>query len=875
MSPRLSTGKLRHLRRLIGWGWRSLAAGVALLLLIGAYLWFTTSLPTPEQLRERAALGNTRILDRHGQLLYALPDPLSGRQRPVSLDEIPLTLRQATIATEDADFYANPGVDLRGILRAAWINLRSGDIVTGGSTITQQLARNFLLDPQLAQQRSLERKLREAILAIKLTATYSKDEILALYLNQIYYGGMSYGVEAAAQHFFAKPVWELDLTEAALLTGLPQAPSHYDPFSNPTAAQARQHVVLAAMVREGCISPEQAATAQAEPLQFASADATMRAPHFVTSVLDALTAQLGPDTVLRGGLTITTTLDANLQDAAQETLRQHIAQLATQRDSEPDHQVHNGAVLVLDPTDGAILAMAGSPDFYDVSIQGQVNAALALRQPGSTLKPLTYAAALERGWTPATTILDVPKAFPTLDGRPYEPENYDRTFHGPLTLREALATSSNMAAVRTLHEIGLPALLEMAQRLGISSFNRDSGRYGLALTLGGGEVSLLELTAAYAVFANGGQRVTPYAIIAISDQQAALDRDPAQPRTPFLTRERHNAADRQALSPEIAYLITDILADRYARMRAFGTQSPLDLDRPAAAKTGTTSDWRDNWTIGYTPDRVVGVWAGNADGKPMRHISGIIGAGPVWHDVMLAAHRDLPPRRFERPEDIVELEICAEGGMLTSPTCPATRRERFIAGTQPTQPDTTHAAIPIDPILGCRAPAGYPAARTITRIYRILPPEAEAWAVAEGVPMAPREVCSFLAADRPAPNLEADQEISRPDNQANPSSSPLCPSAQCQVQPALIAPAPGAVFAVSPGIPRERQQLTLQAQAGSSAARVTISIDGETVATFTMPPYRAFWQLEPGRHRAQVEVEDKQGAIWRSEEVEFTVKHDP
>jgi membrane peptidoglycan carboxypeptidase len=500
------------------------ACGLGLLALVLAlgYFWFTTELPAPEHLRARAALGSTRILDRRGRLLFEAPDPFAARRRALPLQEIPLALRQATIAVEDRDFYTNPGVDLRGILRAVWIDLRSGAAVAGGSTITQQLARGFLLDPALAQQRTLERKLREAVLALKLTASYPKDEILALYLNQTYYGGMAYGVETAAQRLFGKPARDLDLAECALLAGLPQAPSRYDPLANPQAALARQAEVLDAMVRAGYISAERAAAARAEPLRFTPNDSAPRAPHFVRYVLDQLDARLGADVVARGGLTVTTTLDVDLNDAAQASLRRQLDLLSTPRDGGPDHRARNGAVVVLEPNSGAILAMVGSPDFENAAIHGQVNATLASRQPGSAIKPLTYAAALERGWTPATTILDIPSSFTTREGRPYTPQNYDRAYHGPLALREALATSSNVAAVRVLDSIGVPALLDIAARLGIASLSHDSGRYGLSLTLGGGEVTPLELTAAYAAFANGGRRVTPYAIVEIRDWRSEI-----------------------------------------------------------------------------------------------------------------------------------------------------------------------------------------------------------------------------------------------------------------------------------------------------------------------------------------------------------------
>ncbi|MFL5805882.1 MAG: PBP1A family penicillin-binding protein [Roseiflexaceae bacterium] len=852
MSFHTQPARLR--RRLVRWAGRGCGLGLAALLLIGAYFWLTTELPAPERLRARAALGSTRILDRRGQLLYEAPDPLSGWRRPLPIAEIPPALRQATIAVEDRDFYANAGVAPRGILRAAWANLRSGELVAGGSTITQQLARGFLLDPDLAQRRTLDRKLRETVLALKLTAAYPKDEILALYLNQTYYGSMAYGVEAAAQRFFGKPARDLDLAECALLAGLPQAPSRYDPLADRTAAQARQAEVLDAMVRAGYISAAQGAAAQAEPLRFAAGPEPTRAPHFVTYVLDQLAAQLGPEVVARGGLTITTTLDADLNDAAQQILRRQLALLARPHNGGPDHRAGNGAVVVLDPSDGAILAMIGSPDFGDASIQGQVNAALARRQPGSAIKPLTYAAAIERGWTPATTILDVPGSFTTREGQPYVPQNYDRAYHGPLSLREALATSSNISAVRVLDRIGVPALLDMAGRLGVSSLSEESGRYGLALTLGGGEVTPLELTAAYAAFANGGYRVTPYAIVGVSDDRRQTIDDRGE-----LASSIVHGPWSSVVAPQVAYLISDILSDRYARMRAFGASSMLDVDRPAAAKTGTTSDWRDNWTVGYTPDRAVGVWVGNADGRPMEGISGVSGAGPVWHEVMLAAHRGLPPRPFARPAGIVEVAICAEGGLLPGPYCPGTRLERFVAGTQPDRADDTHVRVVVDSALGCRAPAGYPSAQTVSRIFRILPAGAEAWAVAAGLPRVPRQVC----------RIPTQGEGQATNDASEPSSFGLYPSSEAA--PALLRPAAGAVFTISPGVPRERQRIVLSAQAGDGAARLTIYVDDQPLATFAGPPYRAFWQLAPGAHRALVEVEDEHGKKRKSEEVRFVV----
>jgi 1A family penicillin-binding protein len=823
------------------------------LLVSGGYFWFSTELPGPEKLQQQISPGNTRIVDRHGTLLYQVPNALNGYQTLVPLDNIPLALRQATIAIEDDAFYRHAGIDVWSIGRAAWDNLRAGKTVAGGSTITQQVARNVLMEPHLARQRTLTRKAREIVLALKLSRAHPKDRILELYLNQTYYGGMAYGVEAAAHHVFGKPVRDLSLAECTVIAGLPQAPSSYDPLRNPQAARTRQTQVLDAMVRSEFITAAQAEQAKEEPLQFATSDPafspSMQAPHFVYYIIHQLHQQVDPHTLARGGLTITTTLDARLQQHSQDTLRRHRDQLSTPFDGEPDHRIRNGAIVVLDPSSGAILTMVGSPDFHDQAHDGQVNATLALRQPGSAIKPLTYAAAIEQGWTPASVVLDVPSSFPTREGQPYTPENYDRTFRGPLSLREALAISSNVAAVRMLDRVGIPALLDIAQRVGITTLGTDESRYGLSLTLGGGEVTLLELTTAYAVFANGGKSVQPFAIRRITNSRGEEIYHHTPPPV------------AQVISPQVAYLISDILSDPYARMPVFGLSSPMDLDRPAAAKTGTTSDWRDNWTLGYTPHRAAGVWVGNANGEPMEAISGITGAGPVWQEVMLAAHQTIAPHPFVAPPGIVEVRICAEGGMLPSPVCPATRLERFIAGTEPGQPDNTHALVAVDPLRNCRAPGSYPQERTALRLFRLVPPQAEAWAIEAGIPRIPGELCNRPLGEE----QKQEQEQGHLAAGGNSNHRTAMPS------PALINPANGTTFKLSSNLPHHQQGIELQARAGGQVTSLTIIVDGTRVATFREPPYTTLWMLEAGHHTASVEVEDRQGKRWRSPEIEFVV----
>lgn len=811
---------------------------IPLLLLIlavgGIYAWLFVDLPSLDALGHNLAAPSTRLYDRHGRLLYEISDPRAGRHIAVPLERIPLALRQATVATEDASFYTNPGVDLRAIIRALWINLRGGEVRAGGSTLTQQVARNLLLDPQQRQERTLTRKLRETILAWRLARAFSKDEILTLYLNQTYYGHLAFGVEAAARTYFGKPVEQLDLAESALLAGLPQSPAAYDPLTNPEAARARQATVLDLMVKQGYISEEQARLAKAEKLQFAATPFPIEAPHFVMYVWSLLEREYG-EALYRQGLVVTTTLDLDWQHAAETIARRHLARL---KEEQPASNVNDAALVALDPHTGEILAMLGSPDYFDARISGAINMALAPRQPGSAIKPITYAAAFsgENPWTPATMILDVRTSFPTREGTPYVPENHDRRYHGPVLVREALASSYNIPAVKALEYVGLERMVQLARALGISTFT-DTSRFGLALTLGGGEVRLLELTAAYAAFANGGYRVQPTAILAVAtnDEQGTMDKgySPAANRQP----------SAPVLDPRVAYLITDILSDDDARAPTFGHNSVLHLSRPAAAKTGTTTDWRDNWTIGYTPDLVVGVWVGNADNSPMDNVTGISGAGPIWHDFMEQVLKGRPPLHFKEPPGLVRVEICALSGLLPTPYCPHKRTELFIAGTQPTQADTFYRPIQIDLATGLPAGPDTPPERRATRVALVLPPEAREWA---------RENGQWPVIDDPGMINEAEGSALR--------------------SLWLTSPDPGAILRLSPALPHAEQRIAIQAQASIPLAQITLLADGEVLAEFTGPPYRALWTLAPGTHTFQAIGKDAQGQIVTSATVMIEVR---
>jgi penicillin-binding protein 1C len=679
---------------------------IALVLCSGSYLLYqyysiARALPEIGDLRERTSqFETTRILDRNGQLLYEIVDPNAGRRTYIPLTEISPNAVAATIATEDKEFYSHPGFDLFAMLRALWQNYQSGGTVSGASTITQQLARALLLSPEERAERSYTRKAREIILAAEITRRYSKDEILELYLNEIYYGNLAYGIEAAAETYFGKTAKDLTLGEASFLAGLPQSPAVYDIYTNPEATLIRQQQVLVLMFElsnaQGCIQVSNSpAPVCVDPLAATEAANAMKVypftppsfdakyPHWVNFVRAQLEAQYDAQTIYRSGFTVYTTLDPILQDKAQQLVTEQIALMV-------DKNAHNGALVAIRPSTGEILAMIGSPDFNNASISGQVNMADSpTRQPGSSIKPITYVAAFEKGWTPATLIWDVPSEFPPSGNpndtrEPYKPVNYDGKFHGPVTVRVALANSFNVPAVKTLDFVGIydnPAtpqkdgMIAMAERLGITSFTRDD--YGLSLTLGGGDVSLLELTSAYSVFANGGRRVPPVAILKITDFEGKV------------IYEYKPQPGEQAIRAEHAYLISSILSDNNARSWMFGTNSLLNLSFSVAAKTGTTNDFRDNWTLGYTPDLVTGVWVGNADYTPMVNTTGLSGAAPIWSQFMEFAVPYVTggnPTPFVRPPGIMDRVVCSLSGTEPSNFCRGGQYTEIFASDQPPLP---------------------------------------------------------------------------------------------------------------------------------------------------------------------------------------------
>jgi 1A family penicillin-binding protein len=833
-----------------------LLAGVFLLMGF-AYWYLLSDLPTSDSLITRASPDTTKIYDRNGRLLYEVLDPRAGRRTRVSLRDLPSYLRHAVIAVEDASYYENPGLDLAGIARSLFQNISAGEIVAGGSTITQQLAREVLLSKEERESRSLTRKLREAVLALQMTRSYSKDQILEMYLNEAYFGQLAYGVEAAARVYFGKSARDLDLAESALLAGLIQSPATYDPLVNYDAARSRQGIVLALMVKKGFINFADAQLAQAESLHFASTtpQTTLRAPHFVSYVRSLLEEEYGAERVNRGGLQVVTTLDLDLQERAQTIVQRQLRELTrrSREEGAPDYNVHDAALVALDPATGQILAMVGSADYFDESIDGAVNVVMANRQPGSAIKPITYATAFARDYTPATVLSDVPTTFLTKEEQPYEPQNYDRVWHGPISLRQALATSSNMVAVKVLDHVGLEAMLETAKSLGISTFN-DSDRFGLALTLGGGEVKLLELTAAYAAFADQGAPVHPVAILSVQD---TTKDGLAMTESPYSSSLRD---ERSLVSPQVAYLITSILSDDAARIPAFGEDSMLRLSRPAAAKTGTTTDFRDNWALGYTPDLAVGVWVGNADNTPMYKITGITGAGPIWHDFMDEALKAVLAREFKRPPGLFDLEICETSGLVATPICPHVRKEIFISGTEPTRPDDSYRALPLDAATGLLWTDGCRGAR-VERVYRILPPDAQEWGRKLGITSAPEINCLGETLTRGVEGEGMTSQLRRVD-----AFSGLV----------ITSPSPNSTFSVSPQLPIELQQIEVEARLNAlvSLHQVMILIDAQPIAAFTRAPYKTFWRLAPGEHTMQAFGIDVEGTRVESKAIRFRVEPD-
>ena len=611
---------------------------------------FVKNLPLPKNIGKVNYPLSTHIFDRNGGLIYEIYRDQN--RTPTTLKELPSHVIQATIAIEDKDFYRHNGVNLvGGILRAIKENFFNKGIIQGGSTITQQLVKTALLSPE----RTFERKIKEIILALWTERLYTKDQILEMYLNQVPYGGSAYGIEEAAKIYFGKHAKDLNLSEAALLAGLPQAPSIYSPYNDPEAAIRRRNEVLEAMAKEGYISKELKIETQKSKVEVLPPKNSIYAPHFVFFVKNQLESLYGTRMVEEGGLRVTTTLDLDIQKEAEKILKEEIEKIKYLN-------VSNGAILVTRPSTGEILAMVGSVDYF-LEPWGAFNVTTALRQPGSVIKPIMYSLALQKGFTAASIIDDSPTVFQLQGGSPYRPVNYDGKFHGKIPLRYALANSYNIPAVKVLEKVGVNEFIDFAQKLGIRTW-QDKSRYGLSLALGGGEVMMIDMVKAFGVLANQGYLSDLNYYLKVENSQGEILKEINQYKI-------------KVLDPSIAYIISDILSDDQARLWAFGPNSALEIPGyKVAVKTGTTDNKKDNWTIGYTPDFLVAVWVGNNDGSPMNPYlsSGITGAAPIWNRVMsfLLKNYTSGNRWYEKPENVVE-KYCFFG-----------RKEYFVRGTENT-----------------------------------------------------------------------------------------------------------------------------------------------------------------------------------------------
>ncbi|MFA6304643.1 MAG: transglycosylase domain-containing protein [Patescibacteria group bacterium] len=597
------------------------------LTLVGLFAWLSKDLPDPNKLVERDVAQSTKIYDRTGEhLLY----DIHGNQKRtiISLTEIPSYAVQATLALEDQRFYEHGGFSITGMIRGVILQTLKGKKAQGGSTLTQQLIKNAIL----TNERSVTRKIKELILAYRIEKKYSKDEILQMYFNEIPYGSTAYGIEAAANYYFGKSAKELTLGEAAVLAALPQAPSYYSPWgSHLDALFGRQQYALDQMVELGYITPEQAADAKAEKITFKSRIEGIIAPHFVFFVKELLAEKYGDALVEQGGWKIISTLDFDLQQQAETIIKEQAEKNLTNFDAG------NAALVAIDVKTGQILAMVGSKDFFDDTIDGQVNVAISPRQPGSSFKPIVYTAAFAKGYVPETMVYDLVTNFITPQG-PYTPHNYDGQEHGPVSLRMALAGSLNIPAVKMIYLTGTDNVLNLADNLGYTTLG-DRSRFGFSLVLGGGEVKLLEHTNAYATLAREGAKMPYSAILKLEDNQKNILEEFQTPHA------------QKVIEPAIARITSDVLSDNNARSFIFGSSNYLTLgDRPVAAKTGTTNDYHDAWTLGYTPQIAVGVWVGNSDNTAMKKgADGSQIAAPIWQKFMKAANANLPIQGFVKP----------------------------------------------------------------------------------------------------------------------------------------------------------------------------------------------------------------------------------
>lgn len=685
-----------------------ISAVAAIVTGIIAYIFIFKGLPSPYALKDYKVIPiSTHIYDRNGKLLYEI---FSDENRtPIKLSSLPDYASQATIAVEDKDFYNHKGISLvGGILRAAKDTYLTNQL-QGGSTLTQQLVKSALLSPE----RTIQRKIKEIILAVWTERIFSKEQILEMYLNQVPYGGSAYGIEEASKKFFGKNAKDLTLEEAALLAGLPQAPSLYSPYLNPELAIKRRNEVLQRMYEEKYITSEQRDSAIRAVLEVKPPAVDIKAPHFVFYVKKELEEQFGKEMVEEGGLRVTTTLDLEIQQEAESILKEEITGLE-------GYNVTNGSILVTRPPTGEIIAMVGSVDYY-ATPSGAFNVTTASRQPGSSIKPINFAIGIDRKIVTASSVfLDVQTCFDAA-GQPtkYCPKNYDGKFHGPVGLRYALANSYNIPAVKMLAYNGVENFIASSEAFMIDSLAKDPSRYGLSLTLGGGEVKMVEMAQAFSAFANRGRPKRLQSILKIEDKTGKTLASFVDPNYQKDVKKPLNAPNflamrgKRAISDGTAFIISHILSDNSARSLAFGTTSKLVIpNKTVSVKTGTTDDLRDNWTIGYTPNFLVAVWVGNNDYTPMNPylVSGVTGAAPIWNRVMTYVLTDQPDQPPVKPDSVIGTRVCTNTGIASSESsgC-STRFEYLLKGTEKVSlVNVGRSSIPVYKDTDIQAPANDP-----------------------------------------------------------------------------------------------------------------------------------------------------------------------
>jgi penicillin-binding protein 1C len=763
--------------------------------------------PLPDELKEGATASESiRFVDRDGRALRELRAGDSTRARWVTLDEVGDDVVWAVLAAEDRRFFSHSGVDAAAVLRAIALDLAQRRVVSGASTLTMQLARMVRPHP-----RNLRGKLGEAALALRIEASLSKHDILEQYLNRAPFGAGVRGIDAAARFWFDKSPRDLSLAEAAALASLPRGPAVYAMDRHPDRVLRRRDRVLDRMLAAGWVSRERAERAKSEPLVARPGKGSFGAPHLVQALLAGDVRLWPPDLAAAGGASgaqhVETTIDGDLQREIEAAARVEVAALL-------EKHATSAAVVVLDNESGEVRAYLGSPDFGDDAHGGQNDGVRARRQPGSTLKPFVYGLAMERlGWTPATVLPDV-ELHLTLDAGTYAPNNYDQRFHGPVRLREALASSLNVPAVWTAEELGVAAVLERLRNVGLTSLAADEDRYGPAIALGDGEVSLLELANAYATLARGGVWKPVQAVRRVVRAGVSADASRAQ--------------ERRTMDAAVAELLADVLSDAGARAAAFGERSVLDLPFDVAAKTGTSKGSRDNWTVGFTREVTVGVWVGNFDGSAMRGTSGITGAAPLFREAMTAAMRGRSPRplrlapRGDRDARLVQVEVCPLSGARPGHECPHTVREWMSAEARDSLPTcSVHERVRVDTRNGLRAGPDCPSAFVEERLFERHAGPFRAWAQAAGRATPPESI------------------------------SPLCPGPPARVRTATQArigwPNDGASFVLDPERPRSEQALFVRMEAASGVDRIALLVDGRATADVGAP-FVVRWPLSPGEH---------------------------